>query len=170
VFLANKKLRISYIIVILFIAYTIYNLFKDTYLAMIQYYFIETMQSSGGIIRILLNVLAGVLFFIIHKKWKRYYNDYYIWKLFSLSSFFILVFAIATKATTIGDRILLYFYPLQIVVFSRAIYLLNEKYTKRIYFFLLITLYWAVLLVWLNFATHRFAWLSYDNLLLKVFQ
>ena len=68
--------------------------------------------------------------------------------------------------TTIADRILLYFYPLQIVVFSRMLYLIKDKNLKNICFLGYILFSFLILFVFLNFGTYSEHWIPYNNLLL----
>ncbi len=168
IYLYDKKIAIRWVLFIIPFVLIAYKFFENNFLVMSEYYFVEKMQSSGGIIRILVNVSAAILFFIFYRRWKLLYSDYRIWQLFSLITIFVFIFTIFTKATTVGDRILLYFYPLQIVVFERVISLIKDRHVKHIYFFILISLYWGILLVWLNFASNRFNWLPYNNLLFRI--
>jgi len=157
------------IIVLLFaiMSIGIYIIFYSRFEIFMRVYFEQQMQSSGGIIRILVNVLATILLFVFAKRWKFIYNDYDLWKIAGYFSFAMLFVAIYFKATTVADRLLLYFYPLQIVVFQRVLFLIKDKSLKYFYFYNLILLYGGILIVWLLFATHRFSWIPYDNYFLR---
>ena len=164
-----KRKFFLYIVFIL-IAALAYLIFQKQFEVFLTYYFLNAMQSSGGLIRIMTNVLASTLLFIFAKRYKKYFDDFILWKWIGLLSIFILFFTLLTNATTIGDRILLYFYPLQIVVFYRILLLIRDKNLKYLYFFGIITLYLSMLVIWLNFAAHRFAWIPYDNLLFRILE
>jgi len=162
------RLKIKYYLIFFGIAFLFYKIHEKDFAKLWTYYFLEQMQSRGGLIRILTNLYAGILFFIFYKKWKKLYDDYQIWLFFSLFTIMVLFFTLKFDVTTVGDRILLYFYPLQIVVFSRVIAIIKDRILKHAYFIGLILLYWGIILVWLNFADHREYWIPYNNLLLKL--
>ena len=171
IFLSNRKfLKLRYLVVIVTISIIVYFIFKTNFEVFWKYYLLNAMHSSGGMIRILVNVLAATILLIFTNRWKQKYDDFGLWSFIGLFSIFVLFFTFLTDATTVGDRILLYFYPLQIVVFYRTIFLIKDRNLRYIYFLGIVTLYWAILLIWLNFATHRFAWIPYDNLIFRVLE
>jgi len=67
--------------------------------------------------------------------------------------------------STAVDRLLLYFYPLQIVVFYRMIKLIASPELKYIYFLMILCMYTTILIIWMKLAIHRDAWIPYNNLL-----
>ena len=170
-YLLEIKLSIKKLIiiggVIAGILFLMYIIFQAKIQSMYTHYIEKQMHSVGAIIRISVNVLAGVLLIAFFKQYKKIYDDYDI----NILTFFIslIAFLLATVAriTTVSDRLLLYFYPFQIIVFPRILYIINRinKYLGFIYFIFLILLFSGVLFVWLFFAAHRYAWLPYDNLL-----
>ncbi len=169
IYFSKRKFDLRIITLLFIIFYVVYNIFKNNFDVFLRYYFLSPMQSGGGIIRILVNVLAASLFFIFYKHWKYFFpSEYQIWKIFSLFSVFILFFTLLTKATTVGDRIVLYFYPLQIVVFYRTLLLIRNRNLKYAFFTFVVFLYSSELIGWLLFATHRSSWLPYDNLLFRI--
>jgi hypothetical protein len=130
-------------------------------------YFLEQMQSSGAVIRILINITASIVLIIFAKRYKNIFgeNDFEFWKPFIYISIVMFLFAILLNITTIADRILLYFYPLQIVVFSRMLYLIKDKNLKNICFLGYILFSFLILFVFLNFGTYSEHWIPYNNLL-----
>jgi hypothetical protein len=163
-FYKKKKIFITYSL-LFFISFIFYYIFQSSFVNFIKYYFEQKMQSSGAIIRILINILAAMLLFFTAKRYKKYFDDYDFWKIFGYFSFLMLFIAVYFKATTVADRLLLYFYPLQIVVFQRILFLIKDKNLKYIYFLFLILLSFSILIFWFLFATHRFAWIPYNNYL-----
>ena len=97
------------------------------------------------------------------KQWKKDYDDYHIWYWFSFVSIVSLFFI--PISSTLIDRILIYFIPLQLVVYSRLPFLakniIQPIYTKLA----IITLYAIVHFIWLNYANHSTAWIPYENIL-----
>lgn len=168
IFIFDKKIfniRNMFFLFIIFLF--IYNLFQDDFKRLCRAYFLHTMQSEGAMIRIFINVLAGFSLLICSKEYKKKFQDYDLWKSIFMVSVFILFFTIFTHTSTIGDRILLYFYPLQIIVFNRIIFLIKNNDLKILQYFYVVVFYWGVLLGWLCLAVHRFAWIPYKNILIE---
>ena len=163
---SNRIMAIRLIVVVL-LAATIYAIFRESFGIFIQYYFEHHMQSGGAIFRIPLNVLAVILLFVFKVRWNRAYADFGLWSKIGYLSIFMFIVAVYFKATTVTDRLVLYFYPLQIVVFTRIVYLIKTKPLRHLYFCVLVGLYLSVLLGWLAFATHRFYWIPYNNFIFK---
>jgi len=164
----NKKLFLSIIIILFLLIYFVYMLFEARFEHFMNAYIEKRMSSTGAYIRIFLNILAGLFLFLYSKKWKVKFDDYSFWIFFWYVSLFFLIFAITTNATTVADRLILYFYPLQIIVFSRIIQLPSEKSLKFAIFLFVILMYFAVMMIWLLFSVHKDFWLPYGNLLFEV--
>ena len=172
-YLVRMKINIKNIVIglmLIGVVFLIYTVFQQKFDAMYIYYIENQMQSMGAVIRIGINLLAGILLIILFKQYKKLYDDYDINVLMFIISIAAFLLAIVSNITTVADRILLYFYPLQIIVFPRILYIVNKmnKYLGFIYFIFLILLFSSILLIWLFFATHRYAWLPYDNLLFNL--
>jgi hypothetical protein len=60
------------------------------------------------------------------------------------------------------DRLALYLIPLQLFVFARLPLALGPTFGYGAIIWAVILYYALVLYVWLNFATHAFAWLPYQ--------
>lgn len=121
------------------------------------------MQSDGAKIRVAMNLIPSLLFLIYRKEWKRSYPDYKFWFWIALGS--IVFVTLVGFASTAVDRVALYFIPIQLVVFSRLPYLARRQISPSVTKVLIVIGYALVLFVWLNFATHSFAWIPYQNLL-----
>ena len=164
--LSIKKL-ITIGVAIVLITFAVYIIFQQKINAMYTHYIERQMHSVGAIIRISVNLLAGTLLVVFFKQYKKLYDDYGINILIFSISIFAFLLATVGRITTVSDRLLIYFYPFQIVIFPRILYIINgiDRYLGFIYFIFLVLLFSGVLFVWLFFATHRHAWLPYDNLL-----
>ena len=172
-YIAKLKINIKNFGIILIAVGSIfltYTIFKQEFDIMYIYYVEKQMQSTGAIIRISINLLAGILLILFFKCYKNLYDDYDINVLMFLISIVAFLLAMVTNITTVADRLLLYFYPLQIIVFPRICYIVNRinRDLGFIYFIFLVLLFSGVLFVWLFFATHRYAWLPYNNLLFNL--
>ncbi|BAC08755.1 EpsG family protein [Thermosynechococcus vestitus] len=121
------------------------------------------MESSGTLIRLLMNFLPAFIFLMEH---------YTARNLFKLSSIVYLSISwlailspllLLTGSTTAADRLALYLIPIQVYVLGQFPYLFISKSWKLFikWLILIIAYSFVVLWVWLNFADHAFAWLPY---------
>ncbi|MEA1954184.1 MAG: EpsG family protein [Campylobacterota bacterium] len=131
--------------------------------ALITNYVDAQMQSSGAVIRVLLNAVPAVLLLVYRKEWKRSFSDYTFWFMISLAS--LAAIGLVSFASTAVDRMALYFLPLQLVVFSRLPYLARKKVSPKVTTVLIILFYLLIFSVWLNFAANVRFWLPYRNFL-----
>jgi len=149
---------------------SIYIVFSNLISIMYRVYFLESMQSSGGIVRLLLLTVVSSLFFYFRKEWRvKYSDDYLLVRKMAYLSFIFLALALITNATTLFDRISLYIYPLQIIILNRVLFLEKNQNIKFFYFLGIICLYVALLCIWMFYGLHAHAWTPYDNILLKAF-
>ena len=140
-------------------------LILDSYDNLWSVYVDQKMESEGALIRVLMNLVAGVVFFIFRKRWYKQYRDGFIWQWFAIAAVLCL-FGLTTASTAV-DRMALYLLPLQIVVFARVpAFFRGEVYNVTLRWFVLIS-YAAVLYVWLNFAISSFCWIPYRNVLFE---
>ena len=121
------------------------------------------MQSGGAMIRVLLNAIPAVLLLMFRKEWKKHFDDYTLWFMIALAS--LAAVGLVSFASTAVDRMVLYFLPLQVIVFSRLPFLARNKVSPKVTTFLIILFYFIVLSVWLNFGAFSKYWLPYRNIL-----
>jgi hypothetical protein len=119
------------------------------------------MQSQGALIRVLLNLLPAALLFLFRKRWKAHFKDYTFWFMIALAS--AASVGLVGFASTAVDRMALYFLPIQIVVFSRLPFLARNVLHPKTTTLLVLTLYLAILFVWLNYAVNAMVWIPYKN-------
>lgn len=127
-----------------------------------ELYVSQDMESDGGLVRVLLNVVPAVCFLLIRHKWqKRWPSSYSLLLWLSIAA--LALFPLQFLASTAVDRISLYIIPLQIIVFSSLPLLFNGAY-KFICIFIIVIGYSAVYLVWLNFSYWaQCCWIPYNN-------
>ena len=89
-----------------------------------------------------------------------------IWTILSLAAVLAAIGLATFASSTAVDRLALYLIPLQLFVGSRLPDTRLFGISPGIWNQLLVGLSLAVLLVWLLFAGHSYAWLPYRNLLL----
>ena len=121
------------------------------------------MQSDGGMVRLLMNVLPAVLLFVYYRRIRERWPDYRIWITLALVSLALL--PLVGMASTAVDRVALYLLPLQLVVFARFPMLFSVADGRKGIILAIAAYYALVLFVWLNYASHAFAWLPYQNVI-----
>lgn len=117
-------------------------------------------QSQGAAIRIAMNALPALLFLYWHKQFPLTDQQRRLWRLLSYVSLFMVVALLVANSSTAVDRVALYLIPLQLFVWSRLPLRHNQLSRPTVKLVVLYSL--AVLLVWLLFAGHAFAWLPYQ--------
>lgn len=140
-----------------------YLFLADHYESLWTNYVDSQMQSDGGLIRLLMNLLPSLLFFIFYRKIKQTWPDYRIW--FVLALVTLLLLPLVGMASTAVDRVALYLIPIQLVVFSRLPMLFSVAGGRATVIRIIVAYYALVLFVWFNFATHAQYWLPYQNLI-----
>lgn len=117
-------------------------------------------QSQGAAIRVAMNVLPALLFL----RWQRALSltdtQRSVWRIMSLAALVSAVMLVVANSSTAVDRVALYLIPLQLFVWSRLPWRFNRLNRGMVTGILGYSL--AVLLVWLLFAGHAFAWLPYQ--------
>ena len=140
-----------------------YLFLVDHYEALWINYVDSQMQSDGGLIRLMMNLLPSILFFIYYRRIKKAWPDYRIWFVLALVTMILL--PLVGFASTAVDRVALYLIPLQLVVFSRLPMLFSVAGGRATVIRVIVAYYVLVLFVWFNFASHAKYWLPYQNLI-----
>ncbi len=128
-------------------------------------YVSQGMESDGGLVRTLLNVIPAIFFLLIRKKWQQLWpNSYPLILYLSLAA--LVMLPLQFLASTAIDRVSLYIIPLQLMVFS-GIPMLFDTVTRYVCYYGVVILYSAVYFVWLNYSFWaQCCWIPYNNLLL----
>jgi len=146
-------LVISYFAVSAFMADYYDNLMKN--------YVDAQMNSSGALIRVMMNVLPAILFLGLYRKWEKEVRVEAHWLLFALAA--LACIPLLAVTSTAVDRMALYLAPLQIYVWSHLPIVIRASWLRGA-----IVLYSAtVLFVWLNFATHARFWVPYQSIIFQ---
>jgi hypothetical protein len=125
----------------------------------VQHYIKTGYSSQGALIRVVMNVFAAIVFWLVGRRLRFPPEEWKLWRNFSLAAvgFFALLFII--PSSTAVDRMSLYVMPLQIAVLSRFPLVFRSHLTGR----LMVLFYLAaVQFVWLNFAQHARFWVPYQ--------
>lgn len=137
-----------------------YLLLADSSEQLWQNYVEAEYQSQGGMIRVLMNVIPAALLVLFRKRLVPDPAERKLWLWMAVFAFGCL--PLVSLASTAVDRVALYLIPIQLFVFSRIPRLANTVQTRTPLVVGVIGYYAAVLFVWLNFATHAFAWVPYQ--------
>ena len=157
--------RLFKFIALSIIGFGMYNAFLvDFQDRLIANYIEAQYESSGAMIRVIMNALPGLLLLIFRNEWKKYYEDYNFWKILALIS--IISILLVNFSSTAVDRVALYIIMIQLVVFARLPLLLKNHLSISTTTILIFLYYALIQFVWLNFASHAPAWIPYQNILL----
>lgn len=127
------------------------------------YFYVGTGQhllAIGSIPRSLLLVLTAVLFLFLKNKYldmSSYQLFFYKW----ISYLIMIIFPFSIITTVAADRLMLYLYSLKLALVSFA-KLKNVKINTII--FILVSIYFFYLIVWIFFGTNSFSWIPYNLL------
>ncbi|MCX7207339.1 MAG: EpsG family protein [Proteobacteria bacterium] len=132
----------------------------ETFSAQWTQYIEEQMQSDGAAIRITMNLIPAILFFMFRNKWyKTWPDNYQISKWLSIAACLcVLLLQVASTAT---DRLALYVAPLQLMLFSRLPFMVKGGMRGAL-LISTIVYYGIILFVWLNFSFYAQSyWVPY---------
>jgi hypothetical protein len=132
----------------------------------VQGYLEAEYQSQGALIRVVLCALPAVAFLLNRRRFQLIPDVQRIWTLLSLMAVAAAIGLFTVASSTAVDRLALYLIPLQLFVGSRVPDARLFGIPPGTWNQLLIAFSFAVLIVWLLFAGHSYAWLPYRNLLL----
>lgn len=120
-------------------------------------------QSEGAMIRLTMNALPAALLLWKQERFTVTLPQGRLWFWFSVTALGLLVLYFFSPSSTAVDRVGLYLLPLQLMVFSFLPEVLGSKngFGNRHWVIAVVAYYGAVQFVWLNFATHAFAWVPY---------
>lgn len=126
-------------------------------------YITAEYSSQGATIRVLMNLLAAILFLVLQNRMNLPLLQKRVWRSFSWAAVALTVGLLISPSSTAVDRIALYLIPLQLFVFARVPYVLAPSRGVNSQMLLLVLLYSAtVQFVWLNFAQHAGCWVPYS--------
>lgn len=115
--------------------------------------------SQGAATRVWMNAVPSVLAVLFRRRLFPEAPERKLWVWMAVISLLCLPL-LAVSATGV-DRMALYFIPLQLVVFARFPSAVKEKHVRTLVVLGIVAYYAAVQFVWLNFASHAFAWVPY---------
>ena len=137
-----------------------YLLLADSSEVMWNNYVTANYQSQGGLIRVIMNVVPGLLLVMYSKRLVPDPTERKLWLWMAAFSFVCL--PLVVLASTAVDRVALYLIPLQLFVFSRLPRLAHTVRNRTPLVLGIVGYYTAVQFVWLNFGIHARGWLPYQ--------
>ena len=125
-------------------------------------YVLDGMDSSGALVRVIMNALPASFFLVLRKRFALSETGQSFWTWMSISALLFIPALALSPSSTAVDRVALYWIPIQIFVWSRlpeavSVGPLSERLILRSvagYSF-------SVLLIWLVFGKFSFLWLPY---------
>jgi hypothetical protein len=119
-------------------------------------------DSEGALVRVLMNVVPGLAFLLMQKRFAFSDFDRVLWRNFSYAALASLALLFLVDSSTAVDRVALYLFPLQIAILARLPSALTNQVVPSAPAMLSVIMYSAAIqFVWLNYATHAAAWLPY---------
>lgn len=149
--------------VVLAAAYTL--LLEDSVDALRSGYLEAEYQSEGALVRLLMNALPAALLLWRYPRFEKTlpHARQRLWYWLAWASMLLMALYFLSPSSTAVDRVGLYLLPLQLMVFAHLPETLGRQDGQGNQGWVVAALayYAAVEFVWLNFATHAFAWLPY---------
>jgi hypothetical protein len=158
--LSSARNRFLNLLVALAASVLLYDLFLgDAMDQFVQHYIKTGYSSQGAAIRVVMNMVAAIVFWLAGRRLQFSEIEWKLWRNFSLASVGFLVLLVVLPSSTAVDRMALYVMPLQIAVLSRLPLLGRARMPGR----LGVVAYLALVqFVWLNFAQHARFWVPYQ--------
>lgn len=129
---------------------------------MTDIYFGSELESSGAMVRVLMNVVPAVIFASISRRLCRSETELLLWRNFAFAALATFGALFVFSSTTLVDRVALYLIPLQVFVLSRLPYAFPMNGRANSQLLLGVLVYSAaVQLVWLTYAKHATLWIPY---------
>ena len=128
----------------------------------VRTYLVAEYASQGAAIRVAMNALPAAVFLAFRRRLAPDSHLRRLWTWMALMALATVVLLVISPSSAAVDRIALYLIPIQIFVFARLPDLGGrDRDMTAVLVFAILAFYGLVLGVWLNFASHAFAWLPY---------
>lgn len=135
---------------------------RDTSDRLVTNYVQGDYDSQGAAIRVTMNVIAAILFMMLHKRIELPSFQKSFWFVCSILSLLAVPALLFSSASSGIDRISLYLIPLQIILYARLPYILGERVKALPSVLIAVVIYcFLVQFVWLNYASNAYYWVPY---------
>lgn len=160
VVLASRRNKLLNLLAGVAACFLFYDLFlADSVEGFVKNYVEAEYSSQGAVIRVAMNLVPAVLFFIFRRKLLFTPASEAIWRYFALAALLMPILLFTLPSSAAVDRLALYLIPLQVAVLPRAKFLFRGTILGK---FLVLVYSGLVMFVWLNFAAHAEYWLPYQ--------
>jgi hypothetical protein len=120
-------------------------------------------QSQGALIRLLMNALPAAILLWKRRRFETTLPQQKLYFWMAVIGIALAVLYYFSPSSTAVDRMGLYVLPLQLMVFSYLPEVMGkQRGNNSLWVVFVLAYYAAVEFVWLNFATHAFAWVPYQ--------
>lgn len=160
---SGSRSKFSSIVGIAIVGPLVFILFlQESVDRLVRGYVSDGMESSGAFIRVMMNALPAFVFLLWRHRFAMNDANRGFWTWMSVGALLFLPALAVSPSSTAVDRVALYWIPIQIFVWSRLPQALSLGPRSALLIRQSVVVYsLAVLLVWLLFADHAFAWLPY---------
>jgi hypothetical protein len=132
--------------------------YSDQYLSRL------VVQSSGVLYRLGMGAFPAVIFLAFRNRFKGPAHELILWRNMSIAAIGSLVIFFLVASTTALDRLVLYFFPLQIYVLSWFPWTFRDRAARFIVTLMILAYLGLQLFIFLNFAVNRGPYLPYRML------
>lgn len=166
--LSFSRSRVMSILLVGMIAVLGYYTLSSSFDTYVTRYGSQSIQSTGVIYRVILNVIPALLFFRYKDKLGLDSQEIVLWRNFAVLAFLSVPAVAVISSSTAVDRLVLYLFPLQSLVFSRLPWLVSETMRElRVTFGLVILYAGLILLVYLTFSEFGSLYIPYQMFFLN---
>lgn len=152
--------KLSFLILFLSVCYLII-LRLDAIQTLLESYLIKPdYESDGALIRLAISFLPSAALFLFYKELNNKFEDNWVYLWIALATIFLIL--ISGRLSTLADRLAYYSIPIQLAIWPRLIFVQKSQLIREYFAISIILGYLVILIVWLNFANHSFAWIPYD--------
>ena len=158
--LATERNRLVNLAVVAAAGILLYDVFLGNAMDQFVHNYIGTAYSSqGAAIRIAMNMVAAVTFWLTRNKLPLAELERKVWRNFSIASILSLVMLVVSPSSTAVDRLSLYLIPLQVGILGRTPFVFKSRLSGTV---ALVSYCFIVEFVWLNFAQFASKWVPYQ--------
>lgn len=121
------------------------------------------LESGGAIFRIVIGAFVGMLYFVMNDN-KAFGERQALVRNAAIAMIALLLIYGAFPSSTIVDRIGILLLPFQGAILALFAYSFKEKSSQEFFVTsIIISLYAAILYIWINFSSYRLYWINYEN-------
>ena len=160
---SGSQHRFSTVLGVMIIGPLVFTLFlAESVSRLVGGYVLDGMESSGAFIRVMMNALPAFLFLVFRRRFDISETSRSFWTWMSIGALLFIPALALSPSSTAVDRVALYWIPIQIFFWSRLPKSMNKGPRSELLLRHAVVVYsFSVLIVWLNFADHAFAWIPY---------